>query len=285
MTTTSGQACRNFPVLSNWITGCEPRLNTQTLSSLSTAAPERSPKFHPFGSLGPIFHNMQRELRSRLRIRHRLAPLPKRAGSIGRVSPSCERGYIPYRRKVNDAVPYASDGFRQGTTLVFAITGNLDRVSRIFAVSAAVLLALLDGTHASGMRTLFLLLFRPWYFSSRVIRAIRVPWFPHSLPALFDKDFVTDFLENAERIFETAASATVAEPESGNLAIVIGQGAATGILIGSDWPLDSLRAHHGAESRLSCQPARLSSARRRRVPDGSLSSAVRDQFHRWPGVS
>src|SRR5260370_293882 len=53
--TTSGHACRNFPFLSNWMTGCEPRLNTQTLSFLSTATPEHSPKFHPLGSFAQSF--------------------------------------------------------------------------------------------------------------------------------------------------------------------------------------------------------------------------------------
>ena len=60
-----------------------------------------------------------------------------------------------------------------------------------------------------------------------------------------DKHFVTGFLENAERIFETAASAQ-SDPKSSDLAIVIGQDGAIRMLMGSDWPLDSLRAHHGA---------------------------------------
>ena len=58
---------------------------------------------------------------------------------------------------------------------------------------------------------------------------------------------MTDFLQNAERIFETAAS-THSEPKSGDLAIVIGQDGAIRMLMGSDWPLASLQAHHGARA-------------------------------------
>src|SRR5437899_1884289 len=75
------------------------------------------------------------------------------------------------------------------------------------------------------------------------IRAIRIPSLCSYSRATFDKDFVTGFLENAERIFETAA---LGEPESGDLAILIGQDGAIRMLMGSDWPLDSLQAHHGA---------------------------------------
>ena len=59
---------------------------------------------------------------------------------------------------------------------------------------------------------------------------------------------MTDFLANAERIFETAASADGAELESGDLAILIGQDGAIHMLMGSDWPLDSLQQHHGASA-------------------------------------
>jgi hypothetical protein len=58
---------------------------------------------------------------------------------------------------------------------------------------------------------------------------------------------VTDFLENAERIFDTAALA-YGQPESSDLAIVIGQDGAIRLLVGSDWPLASLQAHHGARA-------------------------------------
>jgi hypothetical protein len=59
---------------------------------------------------------------------------------------------------------------------------------------------------------------------------------------------VTDFLTNAERILETAASADGAELESGALAILIGQDGGIHMLMGTDWPLDSLQAHHGASA-------------------------------------
>ena len=54
---------------------------------------------------------------------------------------------------------------------------------------------------------------------------------------------MTGFLENAARIFETAASA---QPDCSDLAIVIGQDGAIRMLMDSDWPLDSLHAQLGA---------------------------------------
>ena len=59
---------------------------------------------------------------------------------------------------------------------------------------------------------------------------------------------MTDFLVNAERILETAASASGSELESGGLAILIGQDGGIHMLMGSDWPLSSLQAHHGASA-------------------------------------
>ena len=59
---------------------------------------------------------------------------------------------------------------------------------------------------------------------------------------------MTDFLANAERIFETAISADGAQLETGDLAILIGQDGAIRMLMGTDWPLDSLEAHHGARA-------------------------------------
>jgi hypothetical protein len=55
---------------------------------------------------------------------------------------------------------------------------------------------------------------------------------------------VTDFLANAERIFETATSASGAD----DLSILIGQDGAVHMLMGSDWPIGSLQAHHGARA-------------------------------------
>jgi len=59
---------------------------------------------------------------------------------------------------------------------------------------------------------------------------------------------LTDFLQNAERIFETATSADGMELESGNLAILIGQDGGIRMLMGTDWPLHSLESHYGAEA-------------------------------------
>ena len=59
---------------------------------------------------------------------------------------------------------------------------------------------------------------------------------------------MTDLLQNAERIFETAVSADRAELESGNLAILIGQDGAIRMLMDSDWRADALQAHHGARA-------------------------------------
>ena len=58
---------------------------------------------------------------------------------------------------------------------------------------------------------------------------------------------MTGFLDNAQRILETAVSAgDNAGTES--LAILIGADGGIHMVMGSDWPLDSLRAHHGAPS-------------------------------------
>ncbi len=57
-----------------------------------------------------------------------------------------------------------------------------------------------------------------------------------------------DFLQNAQSILETATSADGVELESGNLAILIRQDGAIHMVMGSDWPLDSLQAHHGAQA-------------------------------------
>ena len=59
---------------------------------------------------------------------------------------------------------------------------------------------------------------------------------------------MTDLLRNAERIFETAASAEGAELESGTLAILIGQDGGIHMLMNTDWPLESLQSHHGASA-------------------------------------
>jgi hypothetical protein len=70
---------------------------------------------------------------------------------------------------------------------------------------------------------------------------------------------VTDFLSNAERIFETAAGADSAVLESGALAILISQDGAIRMVMGTDWPLESLHAYHGASAtyRVSRSRAQL----------------------------
>jgi hypothetical protein len=70
---------------------------------------------------------------------------------------------------------------------------------------------------------------------------------------------VKDFLQNAQSILETATSADGVELESGNLAILIGQDGAIRMVMGSDWPLDSLQAHHGARAayRVSRQASQV----------------------------
>ena len=72
-------------------------------------------------------------------------------------------------------------------------------------------------------------------------------FFSLASPARFDKYLVTDFLQNAERILETAASADGVELESGNFSILISQDGAIRMVMCSDWPLDSLQAQHGAK--------------------------------------
>lgn len=59
---------------------------------------------------------------------------------------------------------------------------------------------------------------------------------------------MSDFLQNAERIFETATSAAGSQSESQDFAILIGRDGAIRMVMGSDWPLYSLEAYHGAQA-------------------------------------
>jgi hypothetical protein len=68
---------------------------------------------------------------------------------------------------------------------------------------------------------------------------------------------VTNLLRDAERILETAAFTEGVELESGNLAILIGQDGAIRMLMGTDWPLESLQAQHS--SRAAYRVRRLGS--------------------------
>jgi hypothetical protein len=71
VTGTSVQAWSILPDLSNSITGCAPRLNTQTLSSLSTDTPEHSPKFQPGRELRPVHYHVMRQRRTGLQFTER----------------------------------------------------------------------------------------------------------------------------------------------------------------------------------------------------------------------
>lgn len=70
---------------------------------------------------------------------------------------------------------------------------------------------------------------------------------------------MTDFLNNAGRIFETASSTAGSELESGAISILIGEDGAIRMVMGSDWPLISLESHYGARAayRVSRDDRRL----------------------------
>ena len=59
---------------------------------------------------------------------------------------------------------------------------------------------------------------------------------------------MTDFLQNAESIFETAVAADGVELESGSVSILISQEGTIRMVMGSDWPLASLQRHHGSKA-------------------------------------
>jgi hypothetical protein len=59
-----------------------------------------------------------------------------------------------------------------------------------------------------------------------------------------DKDFLSQFLQNAQQLFATALAA--AGEELGRTAILVGQDGAIQMMCNSDWPLESLQRHHGA---------------------------------------
>jgi hypothetical protein len=72
-----------------------------------------------------------------------------------------------------------------------------------------------------------------------------------------DKLFVTRFMDNAARIFEAAESAASAGHSLSDMTILIGQTGGIHMVAGSDWPLASLQAQHGARMayRVSQQAA------------------------------
>lgn len=62
-----------------------------------------------------------------------------------------------------------------------------------------------------------------------------------------DKGIVSRFLDNAAQIFEAAESALRAGNEPSDVTILIGAEGGIHMVSDSDWPLDSLQAHHGAQ--------------------------------------
>ena len=58
---------------------------------------------------------------------------------------------------------------------------------------------------------------------------------------------VSRFLENAASIFEAAETASAAGHDLSDMAILIGAEGGIRMIADSDWPLDSLELHHGAQ--------------------------------------
>ena len=69
----------------------------------------------------------------------------------------------------------------------------------------------------------------------------------HTFVRRSDKEIVSRFLDNAARIFEAAESALQAGNEPSDVTILIGAEGGIHMVADSDWPLDSLQAHHGAQ--------------------------------------
>ena len=69
--------------------------------------------------------------------------------------------------------------------------------------------------------------------------------FPQAAPAANDKDFVSAFLKHAEEIF---AAARDAGTEDCDLSILVNREGGIHMIAGTDWQLESLRAHHGARA-------------------------------------
>ncbi len=58
---------------------------------------------------------------------------------------------------------------------------------------------------------------------------------------------MSQFIDNAARIFETAESTLVSAREFSDTTILISPTGGIRIVAGSDWPLRSLKEHHGAQ--------------------------------------
>jgi len=56
------------------------------------------------------------------------------------------------------------------------------------------------------------------------------------------------FLENAQGLLEAAESASACGESCSEMTILIGQNGAIQMIANSDWPLDSLAWHHGAQA-------------------------------------
>ena len=57
---------------------------------------------------------------------------------------------------------------------------------------------------------------------------------------------VSQLMDNANKILDAAESMRVAGHKGSDWSILVGSEGAIHMVSGSDWPLDSLRAHHGA---------------------------------------
>jgi hypothetical protein len=62
-----------------------------------------------------------------------------------------------------------------------------------------------------------------------------------------DKNFVGRFTQNAESMFEAAEAVRDAGSQPTDMTIVIGAQGGIRMIADSDWPLESLEAHHGAQ--------------------------------------
>jgi len=63
---------------------------------------------------------------------------------------------------------------------------------------------------------------------------------------LVDKKAVGEFLQNAENILAVASRAADRDGQALPVAILIGWAGDVRVVAGSDWPLESLQAEHGA---------------------------------------
>jgi hypothetical protein len=69
----------------------------------------------------------------------------------------------------------------------------------------------------------------------------------HTVSLESDKEIVSRFLDNAAQIFEAAESALESGNEPSDLTILIGPEGGIRMVADTDWPLDTLQAHHGAQ--------------------------------------